>query len=191
MAVYLLARAARRALVTQDAVLLAASLCAQAIRKTRETGLATYSATPNIIHPGVGEGHLWQILRVLALVNADGTTPLATTLHDIANIASSGSTAVIITANEDGSWIPSLLEMARQGIQAHVILLDRLSFGGDGNTLATQDAIRQLGFAADIIHQGDVGEPLEERKTQGFWEFKVTPHGRVITVHNPDEGARR
>lgn len=175
----------------EHAVLLAASLCAQAIRQTRETGMATYSAIPEVIHPGVGEGHLWQILRVLALVNADGTTPLSATLRDIAHIAASGSTAVIITPNADDSWIPSLLEMARQGIQAHLILLDRPSFGGEGNTSGLQDAIRHLGFAADIIHQGEVGEPLEERKTQGFWEFKVTPHGRVITVHNPDEGVRR
>jgi uncharacterized protein (DUF58 family) len=175
----------------EHAVLLGASLCAQAIRHMRETGLATYSANPQVIHPGVGEGHIWQILRVLALVNADGDVPLATSLRHVATFAKSGSTAVIITPSCNSNWVPSLLDMARRGIQAHIILLDRPSFGGEGNTKGLQDAIHHIGFAADIIHQGEVGEPLEKRKSQGFWEFKVTPMGRVITIHNPNEGVKR
>jgi hypothetical protein len=134
---------------------------------------------------------MWQILRVLALVNADGDVPLSLALRDVAHIARPGSTAVIITANGSGDWLPSLLDMAKQGVQSHLVLLDRPSFGGEGNTVGLRDAIHQLGFAAQIIHQGEVGVPLEEHKQRGHWEFQVTPMGRVITVHNPLEDAVR
>lgn len=175
----------------EHAVLLAASMAAQAIRHVRETGLATYSQNPDVVHPGVGEGHMWQILRVLALVNADGDVPLSLALRDVAHIARPGSTAVIITANGSGEWLPSLLDMAKRGVQSHLVLLDRPSFGGAGNSVGLRDAIHQLGFAAQIIHQGEVGVPLAEHKQRGHWEFQVTPMGRVITVHNPLEDAVR
>jgi len=175
----------------EHAVLLGASLCVQAIRDTRKTGLATYSADPQVLHPSVGEGHIWQILRVLALANADGDVPLIAALRHIATIAKSGSTVVIITPSCNSDWIPSLLDMARRGIYAHIILLDRSSFGGEGNTKGLQDAINRIGFTTNIICQGEVGEPLEKRQPQGFWEFKTTPMGGVITVHNPEKEAKR
>lgn len=175
----------------EHAVLLGASLCVQAIRDRRKTGLATYSADPQVLHPSVGEGHIWQILRVLALANADGDVPLTAALRHLATVAKSGSTVVIVTPNCNSDWIPGLLDMARRGIVAHLVLLDRASFGGEGNTKGVQEAIHRLGFAVDIIHQGDVGEPLEKRQSQGFWEFKTTPMGRVITVHDPEAGGRR
>ena len=171
----------------EHAVLLAASMAAQAIRHVRETGIATYSQKPDVIHPGVGEGHMWQILRVLALVNADGDVPLSAALRDVAYLARPGSTAMIITPNGSGEWLPGLLQMAKRGVQAHLVLLDRPSFDGEGNTAGLRDAIQQIGFAAQIIRQGEVGVPLEERKQRGHWEFQVTPMGRVITVHNPLE----
>jgi len=171
----------------EHAVLLAASMAAQAIRHVRETGFAAYGHPPDVLHPGVGEGHLWQILRILALVNADGDVPLTSALRDVAFLARPGSTALIITPSGSGDWLPSLLEMAKRGVQAHVVLLDRPSFDGDGNTEGLRNAIQQIGFAAQVIRQGDIGVPLEEHKQRGHWEFQVTPLGRVITVHNPLE----
>jgi uncharacterized protein (DUF58 family) len=176
----------------EHAVLLAASMAAQAIRHVRETGIATYGQKPQVIYPSVGEGHLWQILRALALVNADGDVPLAAALRDVGYAARPGSTALIITPNGSPDWLPGLLGMAKRGVQAHVVILDRPSFGGEGNAEGLRDAVRQLGFAAQIVREGEVGIRLDEAKRRGFWEFQVTPMGRVITVHNPvlEDGAR-
>ena len=121
------------------------------------------------------------------LVNADGDVPLSAALRDVAYLARPGSTAMIISPNGSGEWLPGLLQMAKRGVQAHLVLLDRPSFDGEGNTAGLRDAIQQIGFAAQIIRQGEVGVPLEERKQRGHWEFQVTPMGRVITVHNPLE----
>ena len=175
----------------EHAVLLAAAMAAQAIRHVRKTGLLVYSQQPDVVHPGVGQGHMWQILRTLALLKADGDVVLSLALRDVARIAAAGSTAVIITANGSSEWLPSLLAVARQGIHAQLVLLDRPSFGGAGSSTSLRDALHQLGFAAQIIHQGEVGVPLVEQKKRGHWQFQVTPLGGVITVHNPLEDAGR
>ncbi|MCB8983470.1 MAG: DUF58 domain-containing protein [Ardenticatenaceae bacterium] len=171
----------------EHAVLLAASIGARALHNNRGVGLATYGRIPQVVVPGLGEGQQWRLLRALALVHANGEVDVGIALRDLANLARRGSTAVIITANGTVDWLPQLLHLGRRGIQGVVILLDRASFGGQGNSEALRTAIRQLGFAAHVVRQGEIGEPLEEHERRGFWDFRVTPHGRVITVHNPLE----
>ncbi len=175
----------------EHAVLLAASIAARVLHNNRGVGLAAYSQTPQVVSPGLGEGQQWRLLRALALVNADGAVDVGVALRDLANLARRGSTAVIITPNGQADWLPQLLHLTRLGVQGIVILLDRASFGGEGNSEGLRLAIRQLGFAAHVVRQGEIGEPLEEHERRGFWDFRVTPHGRVITVHNPLEEGRR
>jgi uncharacterized protein (DUF58 family) len=172
----------------EHAVLLAASLAARAIRHNRAVGLAAYSLKPYILPPARGQGQQWNILRALALVNADGQTALAGTMHDLSRVAQKGAAAIIITADGSADWLPELVTLAKKGVQSHVTLLDRPSFDGQGNSSAVRDAVRQLGFTASIIRRGEVGQPLEEQKRRGFWEFIVTGSGKVITVASPESG---
>jgi hypothetical protein len=119
------------------------------------------------------------------LVKADGQLDLGLALRDLGRVAKRGTTAVIITASSSADWLPNLLPLAQQGIQSSVILLDRPSFGGEGNSLALREAIRQLGFPCDVIRQDEVGIPLEEEQRRGFWEFRVTASGRAVAVRQP------
>jgi uncharacterized protein (DUF58 family) len=169
----------------EQSVLLAASLSARALRQNRAVGLAGYGQQPQVLPPARGRGQQWQILRALALVKADGQLDLALALRDLGRIAKRGTTAVIITASSSADWLPNLLPLAQQGIQSSVILLDRPSFGGEGNSLALREAIRQLGFPCDVIRQDEVGIPLEEEQRRGFWEFRVTASGRAVAVRQP------
>jgi uncharacterized protein (DUF58 family) len=173
----------------EHAVLLAAAIAARALQLTRNTGLATYGREPQVVSPGLGEGQQWKLLRALALTNADGEVDLGVALRDLAFLARRGSTAVIITPNGSADWLPQLLHLARSGVQSNVILLDRASFGGEGHSDGLRDAIRHLGIAAHIVRQGDVGEPLIKQERHGYWDFRVTPHGRAIAVRNPLEGS--
>lgn len=170
----------------EQAVLLAASLSARALRQNRAVGLAGYGQEPQVVPPTRGHGQQWQILRTLALMKADGTTDLGLALRDLGRVAQRGTTAVLITPNLATDWLPGLLPLAQQGIQSSVILLDRASYGGAGSSTALQQAIRQLGFACDIVHQGEVGIPLEQQQRRGFWEFRVTASGRAIAVQQPN-----
>ncbi len=170
----------------EHAVLLAASLAARAGRQNRTVGLAVYGSRPQIIPPARGEGQQWKILRALALVQADGQIALQAALRDLSRIATKGAAAIIITPNGSMDWLPDLATLARSGVQSNVALLDRPSFGGQGNTQTLRDAVRQMGYSAHIIRQGEVGQPLHEREGRGFWEFKVTGTGKAIAVSKPE-----
>lgn len=167
------------------AVLLVASLAARALQQNRAVGLGAYGQQPQIIPPAHGYGQQWQILRALALVQADGATPLATALQDLGRIAQRGATAVIITPNLSDQWLPALLPLAQQGIESSLILLDPISFGGTGSSEAMSQAIQHLGFHCDIVHRGEIGSPLQEQEQRGTWEFRVTASGRAVAVQQP------
>ncbi len=171
----------------EHAVLIAASLAARALSQNRAVGLAAYGRTPQVVPAGRGQGQQWKILRALALVNADGAADLARALQDLGRMARRGAAAIIITANGRADWIPNLLTLSKQGVQSHVIILDRPSFGGEGSSAGLQSAIRQIGGHAHIVRQGEVGQPPEEQERRGFWEFKVTGTGKVVTVRSPLE----
>jgi uncharacterized protein (DUF58 family) len=173
----------------EHAVLLAASLSARALSQNRAIGLAAYGQIPQVVPAGRGQGQQWKILRALALVNADGTASLSQALQDVGRMSRRGAAAIIITADGSADWIPDLLTLAKRGIQSHVIILDRPSFGGTGNSAGLQQAIRQIGGHAHVVRQGEVGQPVEEQERRGFWEFKITPTGRAVAVRSPlDEG---
>ena len=171
----------------EHTVLLAASLAARALQQNRAVGLAGYGQQPQVVPPGRGQGQQWRILRALALVKADGITPLTKALSDLSRVAQRGTTAVLITSDMQPDWFSGLVELTRSGVQSHVILLDRASFGGKGDGLALRDMIRRLGFDCDIVRQGEVGRPLVEQERRGFWEFRVTATGKVVVLNRPEE----
>jgi uncharacterized protein (DUF58 family) len=172
----------------EHAVILAAALTAQGQQQQRAIGLATYGEQPRLIPPGRGKHQQWKLLQALALADADGNNDLAIALRDLGEIAQRGSAAVIITANGRGDWLPELLHLSQRGIQSHVALFDRASFGSDSavdDSLSLRDAIRRLGLQCTLIKQGEIGRPALEQERHGYWEFMVTGTGRVITVRSP------
>jgi uncharacterized protein (DUF58 family) len=177
----------------EHAVLLAAALSAQALRRNRAVGVAAYGRDPRVIPPAGGQGQQWKVLRALALVKADGQSDLSQALRDVGRIAKRGGTAVVITPSGDPEWLSALLHLSQRGIRCSVLLLNRHSFidetrALDENNTGLKDAIQRLGFRCHIINQGDVGVPSEEFERRGFWEFKVTGTGKVVTTRSPHRG---
>lgn len=169
----------------EQAVLLGASLAARAVRQNRAVGLAGYGRSPQIVHTGRGEGQQWRILRALALLDAEGSTNLQTALFDLGRLARRGTAVIVITPSGTADWLPELVRLAQRGVQSNVVLLDRQSFGGKENGAGLGTAVRQLGFACQVIRQGEVGTPLEEQQRRGFWEFRVSGTGKVVAVKTP------
>ena len=172
----------------EHAVLLAASLAARALAETRGVGLAAYSRAPQIVTPGLGAGQQWRILRALALLQADGDIDLERALHEFGDTARRGAAAIIITPSDDAGWLPELTRLNHRGIECHVLLLDRESFGGAGNSEGLRRAIGLLGVRCAVVRRGDLGRPLVESERHGFWEFKVTGTGKAIAVRRPQDG---
>ncbi|WP_420644063.1 DUF58 domain-containing protein [Candidatus Leptofilum sp.] len=172
----------------EQTVLLGASLAARAVRHNRAVGLASYGQTPQIVHTGKGEGQQWRILRALALLDANGSTPLRTALHDLAHLVRRGTAVIIITPTANTEWLPELVRLAQRGIESNVVLLDRQSFDSEENNRGLETAVRQLGIPCRLIRQGEVGTPLEAQQRRGFWEFRVTGTGKVVAVKSPVAG---
>ena len=176
----------------EHAVLLAASLSARALRQNRPVGLAVYGQTPHILPPQRGMGQRWQILRTLALVGSDDATQedetnLAQAIADLGKLARRETAVIIITPTQEQTWIPELAALRQRGVQANLILLDRPSFGGDGNSYAIQDGVQRLGTSCHILHQGEIGNAPESGHRHGFWNFITTPTGHVVAVESPIE----
>ncbi len=171
----------------EHAVLLAASLSARALGETRGIGLAAFGREPQVVTPGLGEGQQWRLLRALALLRADGETDLERALQVLGDTARRGAAAIIITPAADAAWLPQLGHLARRGIECHVLLLDRPSFGGEGPSEPLRRTITLLGFPCGVIRQGDIGRPIAQEERHGFWEFKVTGTGKAVAVRRPGE----
>ncbi|MEW5989006.1 MAG: DUF58 domain-containing protein [Chloroflexota bacterium] len=169
----------------EQSVLLAAALAAEALRQNRAVGLAAYGEAPQLVAPATGQGQQWKLLRALALVQANGEMDLAVALRDLNQVARRGVSAVIVTPSGRADWLPALLPLAQRGIQGHVILLDRRSFGGQGNSQGLAEAIRELGFPCQVIRQGEMGRPAAEMERRGYWEFRVLATGKVVTMKSP------
>jgi uncharacterized protein (DUF58 family) len=171
----------------EHAVLMAASLAARAISEMRGVGLAAYGREPQVVIPALGQGQQWRILRALALLHCDGQTDLSRSLHEFIDTARRGSAAIILTPRADGDWLPALHALNGRGIECHVILLDRPSFGGQGFSDGLYRTIQLLGYNCRVIKQGDLGRPLVDEERHGFWEFKVTGTGKAIAVRRPTD----
>jgi len=100
-------------------------------------------------------------------------------------MAQRGTAVIVITPTGEAAWLPELVRLAQRGIESDVVLLDRPSFGGEGNSVGLGTAVRQLGFPCQVIRQGEVGTPLEAQERRGFWEFRVSGTGKVVAVKTP------
>ncbi len=181
------------------AVLLAATLSAQALDQNRATGLATYGRQPQLVAPNRGQGQQWKLLQALAVMTADGEHALSRALQDVGQIARRGSAVIIITPSGRADWLPDLLPLAQRSVRPHVVLLDRASFTPDassapdipsvagGGSVGLRDAVRDLGFEATLVKQGELGKPIEEQERRGYWEFLVTGTGKAVPVRSPFE----
>jgi uncharacterized protein (DUF58 family) len=172
----------------EHAVLLAAALVANSLNQQRPIGLATYGRTPQLIPPSLGQKQEWQLLRALALVQADGEFDLGLALRDLGQVARRGSAVLVVTPSDHEDWLPDLLHLTQRGIRSNVVLLDRNSFSGGqdhSSTEALREAVRRLGVNCFVVKQGEIGQPIDEQERRGFWEFRVTGTGRVVTIRSP------
>ncbi|MFN2183081.1 MAG: DUF58 domain-containing protein [Anaerolineae bacterium] len=174
-------------------VVLAASLSNRTLRENRAVGLVAYGSTgpsagepaplPILVMPQKGTAHQWRILHALATVRAGGNWPLERVLAGTNPNLGRGTTLSVITPSCDPAWIAGLLPPMRRGVTPTVILLDPVSFGGQGNVEAMVGLLAELGVPSHVIPKGTPFRPVAEHKRIGRPEYKVlSATGRVIAV---------
>ncbi|NIV33459.1 MAG: DUF58 domain-containing protein [Anaerolineae bacterium] len=175
------------------AVVLGASLSNRTLSQNRAVGLFAYGTTgphggapeplPILVMPQKGTAHQWRILHALATVRAGGNWPLARVLAEMNPNMGRGTTLAVITPSCDPEWIAGLLPPMRRGVTPTVVLLDPVSFGGQGNVEALTGLLAELGISSHLIPKGIPFRPIAEHKRIGRPEYKVLPGtGRVIVV---------
>ncbi len=171
-------------------VILAASLADRMLRQNRAVGLVAYGGQGVHLPPRRGEGHLWELLRALALVQAGADTPLHTVLGETRPLLGRRTTVIVITPSVDPAWVEALWPLVRQGVAPSVVLLDPASFGGSGDLSTVRGMLAGLGIPVSVVAQGyPFQPPVHVRREVGRWEFKTTATGRVIVTQRPREVA--
>jgi uncharacterized protein (DUF58 family) len=175
-------------------VILASSLADRALRENRAVGLAAYGVKsavgqevlrphPTLVLPDKGSTQRWRILQALALVRAGGNWPLSRVLAEMDRNLGRGSTLVVITPSCRFDWLDGLLPPMRRGVAPVVVLLDPVSFGGEGQAEELRGVLADLGVASHLIAKGMPFRPVVEQPRSGRPELKVLPGtGRVVPV---------
>jgi uncharacterized protein (DUF58 family) len=175
-------------------VILAASLSNRTLREHRAVGLVAYGTRaagrtapkeplPTLVMPQKGPAHQWRILQALATVRAGGSWPLQRVLQEMDHNLGRGTTLAVITPSCDPTWVSALLPPMRRGVTPTVILLDPVTFGGDGSPAALEELLARLGVSSHRIAKDMPFRPVYEHKRIGRPELKIlSGTGRVIRV---------
>lgn len=168
----------------EHAVILAASLADRGLQGGRAVGLVTHGETLVWLPPQTGHGQRQNILRALAVVKP-GPRSLAELLNRVRPAFGQLASLIIITPDISGVWIETLLPLLRRGAVATVLLLDPVSFGGEGDLSGTLALLTNLGVKRYVITRDLLDRPEARPGQQGTWEWRVTPTGRAIAVRRP------
>jgi len=132
----------RRAITTEFAIVVAASVASYVIDKRQAAGLYTNGRDPLAVGaglapapaicvpPGRGRPHLMRVLDVLARIEVAETFSFAELLHRDSAGLPWGTTLVIVTSQGDEGLAPALLALRRRGFLVVVILVDETRGAG-------------------------------------------------------------
>lgn len=167
----------------EHAVILAASLADKGLRLGHAVGLSAYGASPVWLPARPAEAQRWEILRALTTITL-GSRSLAEVIAQ-GKLPPQASSIIVITPAVAGAWLGSLLGALRAGSAATVLLLDRSSFGGDGEPAGTLSALAEQGIAHSLVRRELLDQPSGQAGKRGQWEWRIGGTGRAIAVAEP------
>lgn len=171
----------------EHGIILAASLADRGVRSRHAVGIVAQGDDLVWMAPEEGEGQRWEILRSLALVTR-GSRPLDEVLTRVASDIGSRASLILITPSTETSWVESLVSIIRRGVIPTVMLLNPVSFGGDGSMAAVKGALSSLGVAFYEISKDLLDLPEVRPGRRGHTEWRVLGTGKAIAVRQ-DESA--
>ncbi len=145
------------------AVRIAGSIAKYACSNNLPVRVAGTGAQPLHLPGGIGEHHYRRILDALAVVDADGATPYARLLQQIATGCRPGETVVVFLSEPAAllaETLQSLALLRARGAHLHAVLFERDSFlpqqkvGADGTALA-HAGLLEMGAHCLRVRKGD------------------------------------
>lgn len=162
----------------EHGVMLAASLVNRGIQLGKHVGLISHGNNLVWHLPGIGDSHLWSVLRSLAMIRPGGL-PLAEILQRLRLSLGRDSSLIVITSNPDPAWIFALEKIRRIGIVPTILLLDPESFGGEGNMDAIRYRLRKLEVRHHTITSDLMDRPQKPARRDWEWLMSTQPTGEI------------
>lgn len=169
----------------EHSVILAASLADRGLDLNRSVGLVSGGQPTIWLPPANGTSRRWEILRALARLHPAQTT-LAELLERARPLIRRRASLLVITPNASGTWLEALLGFVDRGYQPTVFLLDPESFLGPAKAASLMAEMARWGIAHYLIRRDFLDRPEARPGSAGRWEWRITPTGRAIPVHQPD-----
>jgi uncharacterized protein (DUF58 family) len=111
----------------ETAVSVAAAVCGHALSDGRGAGIETVGLRRAVIAADRGARQRHKILGLLAVAQAEGTTPLAEMLLEGSVRARRGMVSLVVTPSLDRSWVRPLAAVRGSGITPVACLIDPLA----------------------------------------------------------------
>jgi uncharacterized protein (DUF58 family) len=183
----------------EHAVILAASLADRGLRSRKAVGLAINGAGVCWKPPKENEIQRWEVLRALAMARP-GDFSLQHYLERNGKSFGKQASLVVITSNVTAGWVEALAHLQWRGIVPTVLLLDPVSFGGEGNpaslggrghpaVLAAQ--LQHMGVSCHVITRDLLDQPEARPGQSGRWEWRVSVTGKITPIRKPVDMAWR
>ena len=133
------------------AIVTAASLASHFMAQGRTVGLVAWGQHRVTLPADRNSRQLMKILRALAVLRAEGTTPLGAVLETESRLFARQDTIIVVTPSLDEEWVGALQTDLYRGIHAIATLIEPGTFGGEGNPMLMVSALAALNVPTFLI----------------------------------------
>lgn len=137
------------------AVKIAASLAVHFLDRGRAVGLVAAGQRYEIVPPDRGSRQMLRFLEELALLRAEGQTPLAEVLNGQTARFGPAAAVLIITPALDVDWVGSAQQLTVRGLRVAAVLLEAGTFGAANTALLTVAALATAAIPSFLVKRGD------------------------------------
>jgi uncharacterized protein (DUF58 family) len=136
-------------------ITVAASLAAYLISQGRSVGFIAYGQHRVVLSADRGGRQLIKILRALAVLRAEGATPLGELLAAENRQFSRQDTLFVITPSLREEWLGSLQAQLNRAMRATAVIVEPETFCGTGNALMIIGALSALNVPTYLVKRDD------------------------------------
>jgi uncharacterized protein (DUF58 family) len=133
------------------AVVAAASIAAHFIAQGRTVGFIAWGQHRVTLHADRGARQLVKILRALAVLRAEGVTPLNQVLETEHALFSRPDTLLVVTPSLSDDWIEALQTQVYRGIHSVGVIVEPGTFGAESNPMLAVSALAALNVPAYLV----------------------------------------
>lgn len=136
-------------------VSIAASIAKYYLSRQRAVGFVAYGHQRETVQPDRGERQLTRLLEALAVLRADGRTPLGEVLAIEGARLGRNTSLVVVTPSVELQWVRFVREIKRRGMHTIAAITDPGSFGSHGDAHLVAAELRLGGIPTYIVRAGD------------------------------------